>query len=60
LESSYFRKKYPNYRKSIEQLLDDSKLKENAESFAGKYADFDVNKRNEAIVKRCEQLLAGD
>jgi len=50
--------KAPNYRQIVRQLLSDSDCSERARRFAEKYASFDQGAQLDAIVARCEELVA--
>ena len=50
----------PNYRESLERLLDDSEFREAAQAFAAKYAKFDGNTAAEDIAQACLDLIAVD
>ena len=50
--------KRPAFRKLIKQVIDDTRLKEGARRFAEKYAHFNVEERDEGIVKRFEEIVS--
>ncbi len=48
-----------SYRRILTQLLGDSAYREQARSFARRYADFSQDRQLERIAERCEDLIAG-
>ena len=49
--------KQPDFKKMIDALLSDSKYNQAALRFAEKYADFDLHRKNNAVVERIEEIL---
>ncbi|WP_455203509.1 glycosyltransferase [Kaarinaea lacus] len=47
----------PNFKKAIKTLLSESSFKQAAQTFAKKHKEFNANERNQAIVKRCLEIL---
>ena len=50
--------KQPDYAGAIHRALNDKKIKQKAEEFAARHADFDQKKQVAAIVSRIEELIA--
>jgi hypothetical protein len=50
--------KQPDYAGAIHRTLMDKNIKQKAEEFAARHADFDQKKQVAAIVSRREELIA--